>query len=180
MSAASLTSAPQPGAVSESGQAVPRNLQTYALIVALIVIWGIFLLPDGGAFLGPQNFSNLFRQMTVTAFLSVGMVLVIVTGDIDLSVGKLAGFVSVVVAYFQARHLERRSCPTRTLLTTILSVLVGLAVGTLFGITAGLHHRLLAGAGLYRHAGRHVGLQRRYPDRDRRARPSPPTSRSFR
>ncbi len=40
--------------------------------------------------------------MTVTALLSVGMVLVIVTGNIDLSVGRLAGFVSVVVAWLQA------------------------------------------------------------------------------
>ncbi len=48
-----------------------------------------------------QNISNLFRQMCVTSFLSIGMVLVIVTGGIDLSVGKLAGFVSVVAAYLQ-------------------------------------------------------------------------------
>ena len=40
--------------------------------------------------------------MTVTSILAVGMVLVIVTGNIDLSVGTLAGFVSIVVAYNQA------------------------------------------------------------------------------
>ena len=48
--------------------------------------------------------------MTVTSFLATGMVLVIVTGNIDLSVGRLAGFVSVVVAFMQAR-VWSRCCP---------------------------------------------------------------------
>src|SRR5512139_303099 len=81
-----------------------QNIQTYTIILALIVIWVLFaLLTPNWAYLQPQNFSNLFRQMTVTSFLAAGMVLVIVTGNIDLSVGKLAGFVSVVVAFFQAK-----------------------------------------------------------------------------
>ena len=78
-----------------------QNIQTYTIILALIVIWALFgLLTPDFAYLQPQNFSNLFRQMTVTSFLAAGMVLVIVTGNIDLSVGKLAGFVSVIVAFF--------------------------------------------------------------------------------
>jgi D-xylose transport system permease protein len=68
--------------------------------------------------------------------LSVGMVLVIVTGNIDLSVGKLAGFVSVVVAYFQA-YTWNQVLPNHELITTILSVFVGLAVGTVYGIIQG-------------------------------------------
>jgi D-xylose transport system permease protein len=112
------------------------NFQTYALVVALIVIWGIFYGWTGGSYLSPQNFSNLFRQMTVTALLSVGMVLVIVTGNIDLSVGNFAGFVSVVVAKFQA-DIWSQILPNQVLLTTVLSVLIGLAVGVLFGMLQG-------------------------------------------
>ncbi len=67
----------------------------------MVVIWAIFFFTTHGSYLDPQNISNLFRQMSVTSFLSIGMVLVIVTGSIDLSVGKLAGFVSVVAAYLQ-------------------------------------------------------------------------------
>jgi D-xylose transport system permease protein len=74
--------------------------------------------------------------MTVTAFLSVGMVLVIVTGNIDLSVGKLAGFVSVVVAYFQAR-VWTQILPNQELLTTAISVLAGLGTGVLAGVVQG-------------------------------------------
>jgi D-xylose transport system permease protein len=112
------------------------NLQTYALILALIVIWIIFDITTGGLYLSAQNFSNLFRQMTVTAFLSVGMVLVIVTGGIDLSVGRLAGWVSVWVAFFQA-NIWNHVLPEQQVLTTILSVLVGLGIGTIYGIVQG-------------------------------------------
>ncbi len=113
-----------------------RNIQTYAIILALIFIWVFFAFITDGSYLGAQNFSNLFRQMTVTAFLAIGMVLVIVTGGIDLSVGKLAGFVSVVVAYFQAT-IWTKLIPDQPILAASLSVFVGLAVGALFGVLQG-------------------------------------------
>ena len=130
------TSVPTTNTWSDITKRLRANFQTYALIVALMFIWGLFLVWTQGSYLAPQNFSNLFRQMTVTAILSVGMVLVIVTGNIDLSVGKLAGFVSVVVAYFQA-NIWREILPNQELLTTSLSILVGLGVGTLYGIVQG-------------------------------------------
>lgn len=108
-----------------------RNIQTYAIILALIFIWIIFAIATKGAYLGPQNFSNLFRQMTVTAFLAIGMVLIIVTMGIDLSVGKLAGFVSVVVAYLQA-NVWTRVIPDQPLLAATLSIFIGLAFGVLW------------------------------------------------
>ncbi len=131
-----ITNVPSTSAVADITRRFRANIQTYALIVALIVLWGFFFTMTEGAYLGPQNFSNLFRQMTVTALLAVGMVLVIVIGGIDLSVGKLAGFVSVVVAYAQAK-VWNQVLPGQELLTTVLSVLVGLSVGTLFGVLQG-------------------------------------------
>jgi D-xylose transport system permease protein len=119
------------------GKRLRVNLQTYALVLALVVIWIFFGILTNGIYLSPQNFSNIFRQMTITAVLSVGMVLVIVAGHIDLSVGKLAGFVSVVVAYLQAHTWHQLMPDAPQLLTTALSVLVGLAVGTLYGIAQG-------------------------------------------
>jgi D-xylose transport system permease protein len=133
---ATTTTAPTTNALSDITKRLRANFQTYALVVAMIAIWGFFFAWTNGAYLAPQNFSNLFRQMTVTALLSVGMVLVIVTGNIDLSVGKLAGFVSVVVAYFQA-YTWNQVLPNHELITTILSVFVGLAVGTVYGIIQG-------------------------------------------
>jgi len=112
------------------------NIQTYAIILALGVLWILFTILTNGAFMGPQNISNLFRQMTVTSFLAIGMVFVIVTGNIDLSVGRLAGFVSVVVAHFQA-NVWFRLLPDQPFLSAILSVLIGLGVGLLWGTLQG-------------------------------------------
>ncbi|HTP09133.1 MAG TPA: sugar ABC transporter permease, partial [Anaerolineae bacterium] len=80
----------------------------------------------------PQNISNLFRQMSVTSIMAAGMVLVIVTGGIDLSVGRLAGWISTVVAYNQLNRLTGTPA-----LAAILSVIIGLGVGTLWGIGQG-------------------------------------------
>ena len=112
------------------------NIQTYAIVVALVAIWMLFSALTDGRFIAAQNFSNLFRQMTVTSFLAAGMVLVIVTGNIDLSVGKLAGFISVVVAHFQAR-VWTEVFPDHGVLTTALSILIGIGVGTGIGMLQG-------------------------------------------
>ncbi len=124
---------------AEIGQRVRANLQTITIVlawVAILVIFSILAGLDGKTFLSPQNVSNLFRQMTVTSFLAMGMVFVIVTGNIDLSVGKLAGFVSVVAAYFQAT-IWYKLIPDQPILAAALSVIVGLLVGTLAGVLQG-------------------------------------------
>ncbi len=121
---------------SELFQVLRLNVQTYTILLALIGIWGIFFFTTNGTYLAPQNISNLFRQMSVTAFLAAGMVLVIVTGNIDLSVGKLAGFVSVVAAYLQA-NLWYKYIPDQPLLAAVLTVIVSLSVGSLFGAIQG-------------------------------------------
>jgi D-xylose transport system permease protein len=115
---------------------IKENIQTYAIIFAMALIWVLFSFLTEGRYVGSQNISNLFRQMTVTAFLAVGMVLVIVTGNIDLSVGKLAGFVSVIVAKFQD-DIWFQYMPNNPVLTTILSVLIGIGVGTIFEVIQG-------------------------------------------
>jgi len=135
-STASIISNPKKE-TSQFGQQIRNNLQTYALVLAMIIIWIYFLIQTGGLYLAPQNFSNLFRQMTITAIMSVGMVLVIVAGHIDLSVGKLSGYVSVFVAYLQAYYWNEHLPNAPVLLTTILSILVGLLVGTLYGVIQG-------------------------------------------
>ncbi|HSN93473.1 MAG TPA: sugar ABC transporter permease [Anaerolineaceae bacterium] len=119
--------------LSAFGKKLSKNIQTYIIIITLVAIWGVFAIVTKGGYIGPQNLSNLFRQMTVTGFLATGMVLVMVTGGIDLSVGKLAGFVSVVVALFQ-RDVWIKVIPNQPILAAILSIIVGVIVGLLFGM----------------------------------------------
>lgn len=139
MSSVSPSTSPSTAATGPVGaiaKMLRANLQTYALIFATLVIWLYFSYLTNGSFLSPQNFSNLFRQMVITGFLSVGMVLVIVTGNIDLSVGKLAGFVSVVVAAVQSNFLTS-TFPDQPILIAALSVFTGVAIGFLYGVIQG-------------------------------------------
>ena len=117
-------------------QTFRKNIQTYTLIIALILIWAIFTIATQGSYVSPQNISNLFRQMSITSLMAAGMVLIIVTGGIDLSVGRLAGFVSVVVAYFQANRWNT-VFPDQPAVAALLSVLIGLAVGIGWGVMQG-------------------------------------------
>jgi D-xylose transport system permease protein len=68
------------------------------MVGALLAIWVVFSLTTDGTFLRPRNLSLLARQMSVTAVLAIGMVMVIVAGQIDLSVGAMAGLLGAVSA----------------------------------------------------------------------------------
>jgi D-xylose transport system permease protein len=68
------------------------------MIIALVSIWVIFTLTTGGSFLTQRNLSNLLRQMSGTAILATGMVFVIVSGEIDLSVGSGLGLLGGIAA----------------------------------------------------------------------------------
>jgi D-xylose transport system permease protein len=93
------------------------------MIFALVVLWVVFWWLSGGLFLGARNFSNLIRQTSVTGVLAVGMLMVIVTGQIDLSVGSLVGLCGMVAALTQtALHWN-----------WIASVLTGVVAGILIG-----------------------------------------------
>lgn len=86
----------------------PNKLQVpwraLTMVGALLLIWAIFSLTTGGIFLEPRNLSLLMRQMSVTAFLATAMVLVIVAGQIDLSVGAMTGFLGAVSAFLFVTH----------------------------------------------------------------------------
>lgn len=74
------------------------------MVGALLLIWIIFSITTGGTFLTPRNLSLLMRQMSVTSILAIAMVLVIVAGQIDLSVGAMTGFLGAVSAVLFVNH----------------------------------------------------------------------------
>lgn len=99
------------------------DVRSYTMILALLAIWLVFTILTEGSFLTPRNLSMLFRQMAITATLAVGMVLVIVAGHIDLSVGSVAGFTGAIAAILQVTyHWD-------TIPTILLTIVVGLAIG---------------------------------------------------
>lgn len=115
--------------MNESKKSWLKNIdvRSYTMIVGLIIIWIIFTLLTDGTFLSARNISNLTMQMAVVAILGTGMVLVIVTGHIDLSVGSLVGLVGGVAA---ALMVWNEWSTTTTILAVIL---LGLFAGALQG-----------------------------------------------
>ena len=68
------------------------NLKQYGMIIALVLITVLFQILTDGVLLRPINVNNLVLQNSYILILAIGMLLVIVTGNIDLSVGSVAGF----------------------------------------------------------------------------------------
>ncbi|MEP2783456.1 MAG: sugar ABC transporter permease [Pseudoruegeria sp.] len=75
------------------------------MIGALVVLWIMFDLVTGGRFLTPRNLFNLSVQTASVAVMATGMVFVIVTRHIDLSVGSMLGFIGMTVAALQVKWL---------------------------------------------------------------------------
>ncbi len=77
---------------------IKETLRTYGLLLSLIVIMVFFEIATNGTLLRPLNLTNLVLQNSYIAIMALGMLLVIVTGHIDLSVGSVSGFVGALAA----------------------------------------------------------------------------------
>ncbi|TDV43248.1 xylose ABC transporter membrane protein [Pseudomonas graminis] len=98
-----------------------------ALVIAIAVIWLFFSWETDGGFLTPRNLSNLLRQMSITGILACGMVLVIISGEIDLSVGSLLGLLGGVAAILDVvYHLP---LPLNLCIVAGCGLLIGLTNG---------------------------------------------------
>lgn len=99
------------------------NIRQYGMIIALASIIVFFAIFTGGISLRPLNITNLILQNGYILVLAVGMLLVIVTGGIDLSVGSIAAFIGSISAIFMINmHIP-------VLVTVILSLILGGIVG---------------------------------------------------
>jgi D-xylose transport system permease protein len=98
-----------------------------ALVFAVAFIWLFFSWQTEGGFLTPRNLSNLLRQMSITGILACGMVLVIISGEIDLSVGSLLGLLGGVAAILDVvYHIPLL---VNLSLVALCGLLIGLANG---------------------------------------------------
>ena len=78
-----------------------KHMRDYGLLFALIAIMVFFQIVTDGTLLKPVNITNLFLQNSYIIIMALGMLIVIVSGNIDLSVGSVMGFVGVLIAYLQ-------------------------------------------------------------------------------
>ncbi len=100
-----------------------NNIRQYAMFIALISIGVIFTVLTNGVFMSPRNLSNLLLQTSFIAILAVGMVLVIVGGHIDLSVGSIVGFTGAFAAVLQVNY------GVNTVTVVILTLVLGAVIG---------------------------------------------------
>jgi putative multiple sugar transport system permease protein len=100
-----------------------NNIREYGMIIALVFITGLFLILTDGITFKPLNLTNLILQNGFILVLAVGMVLVIITGNIDLSVGSVVAFVGAIAGVLMINN----NVPVW--LAIILSILVGALIG---------------------------------------------------
>ena len=75
-----------------------NNLRDYGLLISLVVIMGFFQFQTDGILMQPLNLTNLILQNSYIVVMALGMLLVIIAGYIDLSVGSVCGFIGGLAA----------------------------------------------------------------------------------
>jgi len=101
-------------------------LRDFSMVIALLLIWGYFGLASP-MFLSPRNLSNLAVELSITAVLSLGMLLIIVCGQIDLSIGSGVGLFGGIAAVLVFEH-QWPAAPAMGL-ALVIAVIVWLAIG---------------------------------------------------
>ncbi|MBC9823783.1 multiple monosaccharide ABC transporter permease [Terrabacter sp. MAHUQ-38] len=131
-----IETAPAPGRQSaREGTSIVRdirnalsgNIRQYGMMIALLLLVAMFQILTDGLFLQPRNVTSLLVQNGYILILAIGMVMVIIAGHIDLSVGSVCAFVGATVALAMAKFD----------LPWPAAILLGLALGILVGIWQG-------------------------------------------
>ena len=99
------------------------NLREYGLMIALVVIMVLFQVLTDGTLFKPLNLTNLVLQNSYIVIMALGMLLVIVAGHIDLSVGSVAGFIGALASVLMV-HLGVHYVPA-----TIACLIAGAVIG---------------------------------------------------
>ena len=104
-----------------------KNLRQYGIMLALVVIVIVFAAATGGKLLIPNNLWTLIQQNAYVLILALGMLMVIIAGHIDLSVGSVVAFIGAIVGYMMYTWNTN----------WVLAVICGLLVGVLVGVWQG-------------------------------------------
>ncbi|WP_405582006.1 multiple monosaccharide ABC transporter permease [Streptomyces sp. NBC_01092] len=104
-----------------------RNMRQYGMLFALGLIVVLFAVWTDGDLLLPRNVSNLVLQNSYILILAIGMMLVIIAGHIDLSVGSLTAFIGSMAAVFMVRN--DLPWPVAVILCLAMGALAGAAQG---------------------------------------------------
>ncbi|MCL4271645.1 MAG: sugar ABC transporter permease [Anaerolineales bacterium] len=104
-----------------------NNIREYGMLIALIVIMLFFQYATDGILMKPVNITNLVLQNSYIIIMALGMLLIIVSGWIDLSVGSVAAFVGAIAAVMMVKWDMHWS------ITIFVSLIIGAAIGAFQG-----------------------------------------------
>jgi D-xylose transport system permease protein len=115
-------------------QATEVDSRLLGMLIALAIIWVGFNILSGGLFITPRNLWNLSVQSSAIAIMATGMVLIIVSRNIDLSIGSIVGITGYTMAMVQAIWIPNSlGLGVNQPYTWILALVVGVALGALIG-----------------------------------------------
>ncbi len=117
--------APQP--LKPSLGFLKTHLRDYGMLLSLIAIMAFFQVMTDGTLLKPLNLTNLVLQNSYIVIMALGMLLVIVAGHIDLSVGSVCGFIGALAAVLMVRY------GWHFVPTIVVSLLAGAIIGAAQG-----------------------------------------------
>jgi putative multiple sugar transport system permease protein len=110
-----------------TGHFLKQNLREYGMLLSLVAIMIFFQVMTDGTLLQPLNLTNLVLQNSYIIIMALGMLLVIVAGHIDLSVGSVCGFVGALAAVLMVQY-EWHFVPA-TVVCLVVGALIGAAQG---------------------------------------------------
>jgi putative multiple sugar transport system permease protein len=122
----------QPAAAAEPsrwGGFLRHNLREYGMLISLLAIMVLFQWLTGGTLFQPLNLTNLLLQNSYIVIMALGMLLVIVAGHIDLSVGSVCGFIGALAAVLMVSY-DWHWLPA-TLVCVAMGAVIGAAQGWL-------------------------------------------------
>src|SRR4051794_4742075 len=96
--------APGDSGMDKVRRLVRKNIRQYGMLIALAVIVLLFQFKTNGVLLKPLNVTNLIQQNGYILILAIGMVIVIIAGHIDLSVGSVSAFIGAIAAVMMVNH----------------------------------------------------------------------------
>jgi putative multiple sugar transport system permease protein len=100
-----------------------NNMRDYGMLLSLVVIMGLFQYTTDGTLLQPLNLTNLVLQNSYIVIMALGMLMVIVAGQIDLSVGSVVGFIGGLAAVLIVNY------NMNFILASIICLVVGAVIG---------------------------------------------------
>ena len=113
---------------------VKANIRDYALLLSLLAIMVFFQIATNGILFTPLNMTNIILQNSYIVIMALGMLLIIVAGHIDLSVGFLSGFVGAIAGVLMVTN---PFWPAELKMGTLPTIMICLAVGAAIGAVQG-------------------------------------------